>query len=191
MDQKIEIAVFGGGCFWCTEAVFGRLKGVVSVMPGYAGGTTVNPTYEQVCTGKTGHAEVTRVKYDPAQISYHDLLVVFFATHDPTSLNRQGADVGTEYRSAIFYTTDEQRREAEALIDQLNSQLNSSDSAGKKIVTEVVPLSAFYEAENYHQDYYRNNSLAPYCQVVIDPKLRKLHKQFSALLTRISSISVN
>jgi peptide-methionine (S)-S-oxide reductase len=179
MNQKIEIAVFGGGCFWCTEAVFGQLKGVVSVMPGYSGGTVANPTYEQVCTGKTGHAEVTRVEYDRAQISYHDLLVVFFATHDPTSLNRQGADVGTEYRSVIFYTTDEQKRDAEAMIDELNQ----SDPAGKRIVTEVAPLTAFYEAEDYHQEYYRNNSLAPYCQIVIDPKLRKLHKEFSALLT--------
>lgn len=178
MDQKTEIAVFGGGCFWCTEAVFAQLKGVVSVMPGYAGGTTANPTYEQVCTGNTGHAEVTRVEYDPARISYNDLLAVFFATHDPTSLNRQGADVGTEYRSAIFYTTDDQKRAAESLIEQLNG----SDPGGKRIVTEVVPLSAFYAAENYHREYYRNNSLAPYCQIVIDPKLRKLHKQFSDLL---------
>jgi len=178
MDQKTEIVVFGGGCFWCTEAVFAQLKGVVSVMPGYAGGTIANPSYEQVCTGKTGHAEVSRVEYDPAQISYNDLLLVFFATHDPTSLNRQGADVGTEYRSVIFYTTDDQRQAAEALINQLNS----SDAAGKPIVTEVVPLKAFYQAENYHQEYYRNNSIAPYCQIVIDPKLRKLHKQFSALL---------
>ena len=147
MDQKTEIAVFGGGCFWCTEAVFAQLKGVVSVMPGYAGGTTANPTYEQVCSGNTGHAEVTRVEYDPARISYNDLLAVFFATHDPTSLNRQGADVGTEYRSAIFYTTDDQKRAAESLIEQLNG----SDSAGKRIVTEVVPLSAFYAAENYHR----------------------------------------
>jgi peptide-methionine (S)-S-oxide reductase len=177
MNQKTEIAVFGGGCFWCTEAVFGQLKGVVSVMPGYSGGTIANPTYEQVCTGQTGHAEVTRVEYDPAQIPYHDLLVVFFATHDPTSLNRQGADVGTEYRSVIFYTTDDQKRDAEALIE-----VNNSDPGGKRIVTEVVPLKAFYEAEDYHQEYYRKNSLAPYCQIVIDPKLRKLHKQFSALL---------
>jgi peptide-methionine (S)-S-oxide reductase len=178
MDQRTEIAVFGGGCFWCTEAVFGQLRGVVSVMPGYAGGTIANPTYEQVCTGQTGHAEVTRVEYNPTQITYQDLLVVFFATHDPTSLNRQGADVGTEYRSVIFYTTDDQKRDAEAMIDQLNN----SDPVGKRIVTEVVPLKAFYEAEDYHQEYYRNNSLAPYCQIVIDPKLRKLHKQFSALL---------
>jgi peptide-methionine (S)-S-oxide reductase len=178
MNQGIETAVFGGGCFWCTEAVFGQLKGVVSVMPGYAGGTLANPTYEQVCTGNTGHAEVTRVEYNPAEISFNDLLTVFFATHDPTSLNRQGADVGTEYRSVIFYTTDDQKRDAEALIEQLNS----SDPAGKRIVTEVVPLKAFYPAEKYHQEYYRNNSLAPYCQIVIDPKLRKLHRQFTALL---------
>ncbi|HTQ23439.1 MAG TPA: peptide-methionine (S)-S-oxide reductase MsrA [Candidatus Binataceae bacterium] len=178
MSEKTEIAVFGGGCFWCTEAVFGRLKGVVSVMPGYAGGTIANPTYEQVCTGTTGHAEVTRVEYDPGRISFNDLLTVFFATHDPTSLNRQGADVGTEYRSAIFYTTDEQRRDAQALIAELNASL----PATRPIVTEVVPLKAFYEAENYHQDYYRKNTLAPYCQVVIDPKLRKLNQHFSALL---------
>lgn len=178
MNQTTEVAVFGGGCFWCTEAVFGQLKGVVSVMPGYAGGIVANPTYEQVCGGKTGHAEVTRVEYDPARISFNDLLVVFFATHDPTSLNRQGADVGTEYRSVIFYTTDDQRREAQALIDQLNN----SNPEGKRIVTEVLPQNAFYQAEGYHQDYYRKNSLAPYCQIVINPKLRKLHQQFSALL---------
>jgi peptide-methionine (S)-S-oxide reductase len=178
MNQTTEVAVFGGGCFWCTEAVFGQLKGVVSVMPGYAGGTVANPTYEQVCGGNTGHAEVTRVEYDPARISFNDLLVVFFATHDPTSLNRQGADVGTEYRSAIFYTTDGQRQAAQALIDQVND----SNQEGNRIVTEVVPLSTFYQAEGYHQEYYRNNSLAPYCQIVINPKLRKLHQQFGALL---------
>ena len=178
MNRKTEIAVFGGGCFWCTEAVFEQLKGVVSVMPGYAGGTIANPTYGQVCSGDTGHAEVVRVEYDPAQVAYNDLLVVFFATHDPTSLNRQGADVGTEYRSVIFYTTDDQRRDAQALIDQLND----SEPGGKRIVTEVLALSAFYEAEDYHREYYRNNTLAPYCQIVIDPKLRKLHRQFSALL---------
>ncbi|HVB79291.1 MAG TPA: peptide-methionine (S)-S-oxide reductase MsrA [Candidatus Binataceae bacterium] len=178
MSQKTEVAVFGGGCFWCTEAVFGQLKGVVSVMPGYAGGTTANPTYGQVCTGDTGHAEVVRVEHDPSQVAYNDLLVVFFATHDPTSLNRQGADVGTEYRSVILYTTDDQKRNAQALIEQLNN----SDPEGKRIVTEVLPLKAFYEAENYHREYYGNNSLAPYCQIVINPKLRKLHQQFSALL---------
>ena len=176
MNLITEIAVFGGGCFWCTEAVFGQLKGVVSVMPGYAGGTIANPTYEQVCTGKTGHAEVTRVEYDPAQISYHDLLVVFFATHDPTSLNRQGADVGTEYRSVIFYTTDDQKRDAEAMIEQLNN----SDPAGKRIVTEVVPLKAFYEAEDYHQEYFANNPYQPYCSYVVAPKVQKFRAKFAA-----------
>jgi len=178
MNQGTEIAIFGGGCFWCTEAVFEQLKGVMSVMPGYAGGTTEDPTYEKVCTGETGHAEVIRIEYDPARISYNDLLTVFFATHDPTTLNRQGADVGTEYRSMIFYTTDAQRREAEAFI----GRLNNSDPGGEPIVTEVRPLITFYEAEDYHREYYRNNSSAPYCQVVIDPKLEKLHKRFNALL---------
>lgn len=178
MDRKTEIAVFGGGCFWCTEAVFGQLRGVLSVMPGFAGGTLANPTYEQVCTGTTSHAEVTRVEYDPARISYRDLLVVFFATHDPTSLNRQGADVGTEYRSVVFHTTEEQKRMAQQMIEELNR----AEPRGRPIVTEVSPLTAFYPAENYHRDYYRKNALAPYCQVVIEPKLRKLHKQFGDLL---------
>lgn len=177
MAQK-EIAVFGGGCFWCTEAVFERLEGVISVMPGYAGGTVKNPTYQQVCTGRTGHAEVVRVEYDPARISYNDLLAVFFATHDPTSLNRQGADVGTEYRSTILYATDDQRRQAEEFIKELNGALPE----GRPVVTEVVPFAEFYQAERYHQEYYRNNSWAPYCQAVIEPKLAKLHKRFGELL---------
>lgn len=185
MNQRTEIAIFGGGCFWCTEAVFEQLKGVISVMPGYAGGTTKDPTYKKVCTGETGHAEVVRIEYDPAQISYDDLLTVFFATHDPTTLNRQGPDVGTPYRSVILYTTDAQRRETEAFI----SRLNNSDPGGKPIVTEVRPLITFYEAEDYHREYYRNNSSAPYCQVVIDPKLEKLYKRFSALL-KSSGITV-
>jgi len=185
MNQTTEIAVFGGGCFWCIEAVFERLKGVISVMPGYAGGTTKDPTYAKVCTGTTGHAEVARIEYDPAQISYNELLSVFFATHDPTTLNRQGPDVGTEYRSVILYTTDDQRREAEAFI----SRLNNSDPRVRPIVTEVSPLITFYEAENYHREYYRNNSSAPYCQVVIDPKLEKLHNRFDALL-KSSNITV-
>ncbi|HTY55951.1 MAG TPA: peptide-methionine (S)-S-oxide reductase MsrA [Candidatus Binataceae bacterium] len=178
MREKTEVAVFGGGCFWCTEAVFERLKGVISVKPGFAGGTTENPTYPQVCTGTTGHAEVSRVEYDPQQISYNDLLTVFFATHDPTTLNRQGADVGTEYRSIIFYTAEEQKREAEAFI----SQLQKSDPTGRPIVTEVRPLTKFYEAEDYHHEYYRNNPYAPYCQVVISPKMEKLNKKFDTLL---------
>lgn len=178
MNDKEEAVVFGGGCFWCTEAVFERLKGVSSVMPGYAGGETPNPTYPQVCSETTGHAEVVRVEYDPARISYADLLTVFFATHDPTSLNRQGADVGTQYRSAILYTTDEQRRQSEEFIRELNQSLPPQ----RQIVTEVVPLTEFYPAEPYHQEYYRNNRWAPYCQVVIDPKLMKLHKGFQKLL---------
>lgn len=177
MDKR-EVAVFGGGCFWCTEAVFERLRGVLSVTPGYAGGATANPTYAQVCSETTGHAEVVRVEFDPAQISYRDLLTVFFATHDPTSLNRQGADVGTQYRSSIMYATEDQKRQAEAFIGELNQALGSARS----IVTEVVPLAAFYPAEDYHREYYRNNRWAPYCQVVIDPKLVKLHKNFQALL---------
>lgn len=178
MNQSTEIAVFGGGCFWCTEAIFEQLDGVKSVMPGYAGGTLKNPTYRQVCTGKTGHAEVVRIEYDPTRLPYRDLMTVFFATHDPTSLNRQGADVGTEYRSVIFYTTDEQKRQAEGLI----TELNGSDPRGNPIVTEVSPLEAFYEAEDYHREYFRNNSSAPYCQFVIAPKLAKLHKHFTELL---------
>lgn len=182
----MEIAVFAGGCFWCTEAVFERLKGVVSVMPGYTGGTVPKPTYAQVCSGRTGHAESIRVEFDPEKISYKDLLSVFFATHDPTTLNRQGADVGTEYRSAIFYTTDEQKQAAEAYIKELDGQLP------RRVVTEVVPLGEFYEAEDYHQQYYDNNAFAPYCQFVIDPKLQKLYKNFGEMVKgtdRVSSSS--
>jgi len=176
MERRTEIAVFAGGCFWCTEAVFERLEGVVSVMPGYTGGTLPNPSYQQVCTGRTGHAESIRVEFDPDRISYHDLLSVFFATHDPTSLNRQGADVGTEYRSAVFYTSEEQKKVAEAYIAELEKQLP------RKIVTEVAPLGEFYEAEDYHQQYYDNNAFAPYCQFVIEPKLHKLYKNFGDML---------
>ena len=176
MERHTEIAAFAGGCFWCTEAVFERLKGVVAVTPGYTGGTVPNPSYAQVCSGRTGHAESIRVEFDPGEISYDDLLAVFFATHDPTSLNRQGADVGTEYRSAIFYTTEEQKRLAEAHIRALNEQLP------RKVVTEVVPLTEFYEAEDYHQQYYDNNAFAPYCQFVIEPKLHKLYKNFGEML---------
>lgn len=173
--NRIQIAVFGGGCFWCTEAVFSELKGVLSVKPGYAGGSTENPTYEEVATGKTNHAEIIQIEYDPAQISYHDLLTVFFATHDPTTVNRQGADAGTQYRSVIFYTTPEQKREAETLIAELNE-------AEPKVVTEVKPLMAFYEAEDYHKKYYAKNRQAPYCQIVINPKIEKLKEKFNALL---------
>jgi peptide-methionine (S)-S-oxide reductase len=177
METKHETAVFGGGCFWCTEAVFGELRGVSNVMPGYAGGTLKDPTYEQVCTGTTGHAEVIRMEYDPAQISFHDLLTVFFATHDPTTLNRQGNDVGTQYRSAIFYSTPEQETEARKFIKQLNAE-----NVGRPVVTEIVPLDAFYPAEDYHRDYFKKNKRAPYCQLIIEPKVEKLQEKFQELL---------
>jgi peptide-methionine (S)-S-oxide reductase len=177
-DPKSAVAVFGGGCFWCTEAVFDELRGVKSVVSGYAGGSTKNPTYEEVCGGRTGHAEVIKIEFDPGEIAFKDLLTVFFATHDPTTLNRQGNDVGTQYRSAIFYANEEQKREAEAFI----KELNDSKSFGKPVVTTVEPLGEFHEAEDYHQKYYANNPYQPYCQYMIPPKLTKLHKQFGTLL---------
>lgn len=173
-----EIAVFGGGCFWCTEAVFGELRGVISVMPGYAGGTKTNPTYEEVCSGKTGHAEVIKIEYDPGRIKFTDLLTVFFATHDPSTPNRQGNDVGTQYRSIILYTNTEQKKQAEEFI----KKLNESSPEGKPIVTEIKPLEKFYEAEEYHREYYKKNSAQPYCQIVINPNLEKLQKEFADLL---------
>ena len=176
-----EKAVFGGGCFWCTEAVFKMLKGVRKVLPGYAGGTIEDATYEKVSSGKTGHAEVTSIDYDPSEVSYHDLLTVFFASHDPTTVNRQGNDVGTQYRSVIFCTTEGQKVEAEKFI----SGINASNKAGAPTVTEVISLDQFYEAENYHHDYYANNRNAQYCQIVINPKLEKVQKEFSKLLKQI------
>ena len=178
MNQKIEVAVFGGGCFWCTEAVFTMLKGVSSVLPGYAGGQTHNPTYTQVAMGSTGHAEVIKIEFDPDSISYEILLTVFFATHDPTTLNRQGADVGAQYRSVIFYTSEDQKTEAVKFI----SELNASNAQGKAIVTQIEPLDVFYEAEDYHRDYYARNSDNPYCQVIINPKLKKVQEKFAQLL---------
>ncbi len=178
MIPNHEIAVFGGGCFWCTEAVFEGLNGVVSVVPGYAGGETANPTYEQVCSGATGHAEVVRVEYDSSQISYETLLAVFFATHDPTTPDRQGNDVGSQYRSIILCTSGEQKHQAEAFIEKLGE----SDYQGKPIVTEVRPMQAFYEAEEYHRRYYRQNEYQPYCRVVIAPKLEKLREKFKQFL---------
>jgi len=175
-EQKIqEVAVFGGGCFWCTEAVFERLKGVISVMPGYAGGTTAPPAYEEVAAGRTGHAEVIKVEFDPSRISYADLLTVFFATHDPTAFNRQGNDIGPQYRSIILYTNEDQKREAERFIKTLNAE-------GKPVVTEVKALEQFFEAEENHRAYYRKNASAPYCQVVINPKLKILNERFQQLL---------
>ena len=179
MDARAkEIVVFGGGCFWCTEAVFKMLRGVSSVLPGYAGGTTKNPTYEQVSSGKTGHAESVQIIYNPQLIAYKDLLTVFFASHDPTTVNRQGNDVGTQYRSVIFYTTPEQKKIAEDFIKEIN---NSSEH-GAKVVTELVLLDTFYEAENYHRDYFATHPGNPYCEVVINPKLEKVQKQFASLL---------
>lgn len=178
MPTRTQNAVFGGGCFWCTEAVFERLRGVVSEMPGYAGGRRPNPTYEQVCTGATGHAEVVKVEFDSEQISFRDLLAVFFATHDPTTPNRQGNDVGTQYRSVILYTTEDQKREAEAFL----RELRDAGHFQQPIVTELQPLEAFYEAEPYHQKYYQRNASAPYCQFVITPKVGKFQERFQRLL---------
>jgi peptide-methionine (S)-S-oxide reductase len=169
--NKTELADFGGGCFWCMEAVFERLPGVLSITSGFAGGTTENPTYEQVCTETTGHAEVTEIAFDPAKISYNQLLDVFWQAHDPTTLNRQGADVGTSYRSIILYRDEKQKLEAE------KSKLAAQQNFHNPIVTEIAPLKKFYPAEDYHQKYYDNNSNAPYCQVVIAPKLNKLEKK--------------
>jgi peptide-methionine (S)-S-oxide reductase len=169
--NKTEIADFGGGCFWCMEAVFERLPGVISVTSGFAGGTTENPTYQEVCTETTGHAEITEIVFDPAKISYDKLLEIFWQAHDPTTLNRQGADEGTSYRSIILYRDEKQKLEAE------RSKLAAQANFKNPIVTEIVPLKKFYKAEDYHQEYYDNNSSAPYCQVVIAPKLEKLEKK--------------
>ncbi|MEK7134563.1 MAG: peptide-methionine (S)-S-oxide reductase MsrA [Patescibacteria group bacterium] len=178
--MKTEVAVFGGGCFWCTEAVFKMMRGVISVTPGYAGGKTKNPTYEEVSGGTTGHAEVIRIEYDPARILYRDLLTVFFGSHDPTTVNRQGADVGTQYRSVIFYTTPEQQKEVKTFIQEMND----SNEAGASVVTEVEPLTKFFEAEGHHKDYFAKNSENAYCQIVINPKLEKVQKQFADLLNK-------
>jgi peptide-methionine (S)-S-oxide reductase len=174
----IEKAIFGGGCFWCTEAVFNMMKGVTKVVPGYTGGLIKNPTYEQVSSGATGHAEVIYIEYDPRIVEYKTLLTVFFGSHDPTTLNKQGADVGTQYRSVIFYTTPEQKEIAEKMIHEIDS----SSEFGDPVVTEITPLGEFYEAENYHQDYYSNHPENMYCHVVINPKLEKVQKKFAELL---------
>lgn len=178
MADTIETAVFGGGCFWCVEAVFAMLDGVISVTPGYTGGTTPHPSYETVSTGKTGHAEAVKITYDPSRVTFNDLLTVFFATHDPTTPNRQGADIGPQYRSIIFYTTNAQKKAAEQFIQQLNSQ----QSQDTPIITEAAPFKQFWEAEDYHRDYYAKNTRQPYCQLVINPKLEKVKKQFTKLL---------
>jgi peptide-methionine (S)-S-oxide reductase len=169
-----EVATLAGGCFWCLEAVFDDLKGVEDVVSGYSGGKTPNPTYKQVCTGATGHAEVVQVTFDPTQISYRDLLEVFFTIHDPTTLNRQGADVGTQYRSAIFYHSPEQK----AIAEQVIGELNAEKIWNRPIVTELTPFTSFYPAEDYHQEYFTNNPFQPYCQIVIAPKIAKFRKQY-------------
>jgi peptide-methionine (S)-S-oxide reductase len=175
-----EVATLAGGCFWCLEAAFDQLKGVERVQSGYAGGSGANPTYQQVCSGRTGHAEVVQVTFDPAMISYRDLLEVFFVIHDPTTLNRQGGDVGTQYRSAVFYHTPEQKTEAERVIAELNGAKLWDDP----IVTEVVPLREFFPAEEYHRDYYKRNPEQGYCQIVIAPKVAKVRKQYFDRLKR-------
>ena len=175
VDTSLDTITLGAGCFWCVEAVFSELKGVRSVTSGYMGGHVKDPTYREVCNGTTGHAEVARVVYDPKEIDYDTILEVFWQTHDPTTLNRQGADVGTQYRSAIFYDTEEQRRIAEAY----KAKLDASGAFRGPIVTEIVPASAFYPAEDYHQDYYAQNGEQGYCQMVIRPKLDKFRKVFA------------
>jgi len=172
--ENLEIATFGSGCFWCTEAIFERLKGVHSVVSGYAGGKVKNPTYKEVCTGTTGHAEVSQITYDPKVISFDELLEVFWKTHDPTTLNRQGADVGTQYRSVIFYHNDEQKKLAEHYKDELDK----SGAWKDPIVTEISPLTNFYKAEDYHQNYFANNPTQGYCSFVIAPKVEKFEKVF-------------
>jgi peptide-methionine (S)-S-oxide reductase len=170
----MEQAIFGGGCFWCTEAVFQNLKGVTKVVSGYMGGHKPNPSYEDICKGDTGHAEIIRIEFNPQKISFEDLLLVFFKTHDPTTLNMQGNDVGNQYRSVVFYENQEQKLAAENMIDHLEKEMVFE----RPIVTEVTPVSIFYSAEDYHQDYYNNNGNKGYCVHVIQPKLNKFIKDF-------------
>jgi peptide-methionine (S)-S-oxide reductase len=176
VENGREVATLGGGCFWCLEAVYDELQGVERVVSGYAGGHVTNPTYQQICGGRTGHAEVVQVTFDPEQVSFRDILLVFFQIHDPTTLNRQGADVGPQYRSIILYHNDAQKQVAEEVIAELTAERVWE----KPIVTQVEPFEVFYPAEEYHQDYYKNNTYQPYCQVVIAPKLAKFRKEFAA-----------
>lgn len=173
-NQTLAVATLAGGCFWCLEAVYDQLKGVVDVVSGYAGGSVTNPTYQAVCNGTTGHAEVVQIQYDPRIVSFQDLLNVFFTIHDPTTLNRQGADVGTQYRSAIFYHTPEQQRIAQETI----ADLNARQLWDKPIVTEVTAMSTFYAAEDYHQEYFARNPYQGYCQAVVAPKVAKFRKLY-------------
>ena len=178
VKEGMEVATFAGGCFWCTEAVFLEIKGVEKVVSGYIGGKTINPTYKDICTGETGHAEAIQITFNPNEVAYEDLLEVFFAIHDPTALNRQGADVGTQYRSEIFYHSEAQKTKAENYIQLLEKE----KLYDKKIVTKVSPASVFYNAEEYHQNYYNQNSSQGYCQMVIAPKLEKLRKYYKSKL---------
>ena len=175
-----DVATLGGGCFWCTEAVFSELKGVEKVESGYSGGTVPNPTYEQVCTGATGHAEAVQISFDPSVISFKEILQVFFTLHDPTTLNRQGADVGTQYRSVVFYHDEEQKATAEQVV----RETEASGVWNAPIVTQVVPFEAFYRAEEYHQEYFKNNRYQVYCQMVIAPKVAKLRKYYQDKLRK-------
>ena len=177
---KTDTATFGTGCFWCTEAIFQELDGVLKATSGYSGGKVENPTYEEVCEGNTGHAEVLQVVYDPSKITYDDLLQAFWQSHDPTTLNRQGNDVGPQYRSVIFYHNDEQKEKAE----KYKAELDKSKAFDNPIVTEISPYSKFYVAENYHQDYYNNNGSQPYCYYIIRPKLEKFNKVFKDKLKK-------
>lgn len=179
----MELATFGNGCFWCTEAIFQNLEGVEKVVSGYAGGHVQNPTYEQVCSGRTGHAEVIQITYDPAKISYEELLEVFWATHDPTTLNRQGNDVGTQYRSVVFYHNDAQQE----LAKKYKEQLDAAGTFGDPIVTLVDPMPEFFPAENYHQDYFNRNGQQPYCSFLIRPKVAKFKKDFKEKLKQETS----
>jgi len=176
MKDNLAIATFGNGCFWCTEAIFQQLKGVETVLSGYTGGQVKNPSYKEVCTGTTGHAEVIQITYDPSVISYRELLDVFFYTHDPTTLNRQGADVGTQYRSAIFFHNKEQEADAKTIIAQLTAEGVYADP----IVTEISAIGAYYPAEEYHRNYYNNNKNQGYCRAVINPKLDKFMKKYAS-----------
>jgi len=180
VEKGLEVATFGGGCFWCTEAIFLELEGVKKVESGYTGGKVANPTYDEVSTGTTGHAEATQITFDPAKISFGELLEIFFATHDPTTLNRQGADVGTQYRSEVFYHNDTQKQITEDYINVLNTE----NTFGKPVVTKVSPAPKFYVAEDYHQNYYARNKGKSYCSYVITPKVEKVRKQYSDKLKK-------
>lgn len=176
----MKIATFANGCFWCTEAIFKELRGVESVVPGYTGGNVPNPSYAAVCSGETGHAEALQITFDPKVISYRDLLKVFFLTHDPTTLNRQGNDIGTQYRSAIFYHSDSQKKDAEEVVKEIEKEKIYQNP----IVTKIEPAKEFYEAESYHQNYYEKNPDQAYCRIIIDPKVAKFRNQFVEMLKR-------